>query len=151
MKPIRLSELGDLSDWQNLNQPWHDLSIRGDLAWEQLHTDIRNHCDTMQKIVYGVKFHNAINLIRRRRAQMFVHSHLYYNLDRSLIPDLQFDKWAKELALLQKLYPSNLGFYDDHFSDWDGNTGFHLEIPTTYRMVAHDLFLNKDTYDDDIT
>ena len=150
MTPIRLSELGNLSDWQNLNHDWWDLSIRQDLAWEQIHTDIINHVTTMRKIVYGIRHHEGIELIKRRRAQMFVHSHLYYNLNKSIITDSQFDSWAIELSVLQKLYPSNLGFYDDHFSDWDGNTGFHLQIPTAYRMVAHDLFLNKDTYDDDI-
>ena len=151
MIPIRLSELGDLTNWPDLNHQWHDLSIRSDLAWEPVHTDIINHVVTMRKIVYGVNYHNAIELIKRRRAQMFVHSHLYYNLNKGLISDSQFDKWAIELSLLQKLYGGNLGFYDKHFEDWDGNTGYHLSIPTTYRMVAHDLFLNKETYDDDIT
>ena len=151
MIPIRLSEMGDLSDWQNLNHDWWDLSIRQDLVWEQVHTDIINHVITMRKIVHGVSFHNAIELTKRRRAQMFVHSHLYYNLNKANITDTQFDSWAIELSVLQRLYPFKLGFYDDHFIDWNGNTGYHLKIPTTYRIVAHDLFLNKDTYDDDIT
>lgn len=151
MTPIKMSALGDLSDWINLNQPWWDLSMRLDLAWEPVHADITDHISTMRKIVYGVDYHNAIELIRRRRAQMFVHCHLYYNLSASLITDDQWQQWANELVVLQRDYPSNLGFYDEHFADWDGNTGYHLAIPTTYRIVANDLFLNKETYDDDIT
>lgn len=150
MTPIKMSELGDLTNWPDLNHDWWDLSIRGDLAWEQAHTDIRNHCITMQKIVYGVKFHDSIELIKRRRAQMFVHSYLYYNLNHNTISDAQFDSWAIELVQLQNIYPCNLGFFDKYFEDWDGSTGFHLEIPRTYRRVAQDLFLNKDTYTDDI-
>lgn len=149
MTPIKLSELGDLTDWPNLNQPWWDLVIRVDIAtWEPVHTDIINHVVTMRKIVYGVDYHNAIELIRRRRAQMFTHCHLYYNLNKSVIKDGVFDSWARDLVRLQRDYPSNLGFYDKHFADWDGNTGYHLKIPTTYRILASELFRNKDNYNE---
>lgn len=149
MTPIKLSALGDLTNWPDLNQPWWDLVITVNLvSWEPVHTDIINHVVTMRKIVYGVDYHNAIDLIKRRRGQMFVHSHLYYNLDHNIISDAQFDYWAKELAQLQQDYPGNLGFYDKHFKNWNGSTGFHLKVPTMYRILADSLFLNKDTYDE---
>ena len=67
-------------------------------------------------------------LIRRRRAQMLVHSFLYYQMDDPVISDDQWQVWADELAQLQKDYPKlcKIGYYDKDFADWDGSTGMHL-------------------------
>ena len=70
----------------------------------------------------------AKEFIRRRRAQMIVHSYLYYEADSPIISDDQWQSWADELTLLQAEYPKacKLGYYDKEFADWDGTTGNHL-------------------------
>lgn len=65
-------------------------------------------------------------LIRRRRAQLIVHSYLYYWMGTSLVDDTTFDKWSLELVDLQSKHPEPIGFYDEVFKDWNGNTGMHL-------------------------
>ena len=62
-------------------------------------------------------------LIRRRRGQMLVHSYLYYWMDDSLISDDQWQAWANELATLPY---KELGFYDEEFKGWTGDTGCML-------------------------
>jgi hypothetical protein len=67
-------------------------------------------------------------LIRRRRIQMLVHSHIYYRMNNNLLNDKQFDNWAYNLRDLQKLYPEESLSCDlyKEFVGWDGTTGFHL-------------------------
>jgi NAD-dependent DNA ligase len=67
-------------------------------------------------------------LIRRRRAQMLVHSYLYYESDQPIISDDQWQEWANELELLQSNFPKlcKINYYDKEFADWDGTTGNHL-------------------------
>ena len=69
-------------------------------------------------------------IIRQRRSQMLVHSYLYYRLDKPIISDDIWQKWANELAELQRENPfdCNINFFDDHFKDWNGDTGFHLPL-----------------------
>lgn len=66
--------------------------------------------------------------IRHRRAQMLIHSAIYYELNDSIVSDHQWQTWADELESLQKEYPeqSSIGFFDYEFKDWDGATGAHL-------------------------
>ena len=64
--------------------------------------------------------------IRQRRAQMLIHSHLYYRMDAPVISDDQWQHWAENLAQLQRQHPEPIGFYDREFADWDGTTGMHL-------------------------
>lgn len=135
MTPIKMSELGDLNQWKQLDINWQDLSIRNDLAWCQVHNDIMLHAATMCKIVHGVQFYNDVNTIMQRRDQMFIHCHLYYNLCRPIISDSQWQLWADELRDLQNKYPVKLGFYDEYFVDWDATTGFNLTIPNSYKML----------------
>ena len=68
--------------------------------------------------------------IRQRRSQMLVHSYLYYRLDQPIIDDDTWQKWANELAELQRENPDdcNINFYDKHFEAWNGDTGVHLPI-----------------------
>ena len=67
-------------------------------------------------------------LIRRRRAQMLVHSYLYYHADDSIISDDTWQMWADELTKLQTENPKccKINFHDIEFKDWDGSTGMHL-------------------------
>jgi len=64
--------------------------------------------------------------IRQRRAQLLVHSYLYYALNESIVDDAVFDRWSAELVSLQKDLKEPIGFYDEAFADWTGETGMHL-------------------------
>lgn len=68
--------------------------------------------------------------IRQRRSQMLVHSRLYYIDDEPIIDDDTWQKWANELAELQRENPfdCNIDFFDKEFLDWSGDTGFHLPL-----------------------
>jgi len=61
---------------------------------------------------------------------MLVHSYLYYRLDKPIISDDTWQRWANELAVLQKENPLDckINFYDKAFADWNGDTGFHLPL-----------------------
>ena len=66
--------------------------------------------------------------IKRRRAQMLVHSCIYYELNDNIITDHKWQEWADELEKLQREHPEccDIGFFDWEFRDWDGATGNHL-------------------------
>jgi hypothetical protein len=66
-------------------------------------------------------------LIKRRRAQMLIHSCIYYELNDNVVSDDTWQKWADELEQLQsKEKDLNIGFFDFEFMDWTGATGNHL-------------------------
>lgn len=72
---------------------------------------------------------NAIKQkIRQRRAQMLIHSCIYYELNDNVVSDDQWQKWADELQDLQHKNPDcvKIDFYDWEFRDWTGATGAHL-------------------------
>lgn len=79
----------------------------------------------------SVKLRDPMEMINRRRAQIHVHSVIYYHFDTNLIPDHVYDAWCVELAALQKAHPESKhkGYMPGIFADWTGETGFHL--PTT--------------------
>ena len=64
--------------------------------------------------------------IRQRRAQMLVHSYIYYALDNSIVSDDTWQAWANELRDLQAAYGWQIGYYDEAFRDWIGATGHDL-------------------------
>tara|TARA_R110000824_G_scaffold241698_3_gene430444 strand:+ start:1845 stop:2168 length:324 start_codon:yes stop_codon:yes gene_type:complete len=80
------------------------------------------------------KFINPIQTIkekiRQRRSQMLVHSYLYYEKDEPIIDDFKWQRWADELAVLQKenVGHCEIGFYDKEFADWTGDTGCALPL-----------------------
>jgi hypothetical protein len=83
-------------------------------------------------------------IIRQRRAQMLVHSYLYYDGCDTIVDDHQWQAWATELAELQRTHPAGIGFYDAEFADWDGSTGYHLpkddwviETAQQMRMIGY--------------
>lgn len=70
-------------------------------------------------------------LIHRRRRQVLVHSILYYRLGESIVPDGTFDRWARELAALQRAHPETsegVEYMLDAFRDYTGETGYHLPL-----------------------
>jgi NAD-dependent DNA ligase len=79
--------------------------------------------------------------IRQRRAQMLVHSCIYYELNDNIISDHRWQVWADELEVLQQNHPDccAINFFDDVFSNWTGATGNHLPH-------RHPWVLGKATY-----
>lgn len=84
-------------------------------------------------------------IIKQRRAQMLVHSCIYYELNDNIVSDHQWQAWADELQQLQEKHPEHLeiGFYDNAFKDWTGATGNHLphRDPWVMRKSQHLLLL----------
>lgn len=68
--------------------------------------------------------------IRQRRGQMLVHSLIYYRYSDSLVDDFTWQKWANELAELQKAYPKESAEekWAEDFKDWTGDTGAFLHM-----------------------
>lgn len=66
--------------------------------------------------------------IRQRRAQMLVHSCIYYELNDNIVSDHKWQEWADELEKLQTDNPDccNIDFFDREFANWTGATGNHL-------------------------
>ena len=69
-------------------------------------------------------------LIQQRRLQILVHSCIYYEFNKNLISDKQWDEWAKELVTLQKDYPniSMKVMWFEEFKDFDATTGAFLPL-----------------------
>ena len=74
--------------------------------------------------------------IQQRRLQILIHSCIYYEFNKNVISDRQFDIWAKELVQLQKDYPEIAKQVDwsEAFEGFDGSTGFDLPIKDTWVM-----------------
>ena len=72
--------------------------------------------------------------IQRRRLQMLVHSHIYYQLNDSIVSDHDFDTWAKELVELQEKYPEEASevVYHRDFIGFDGSSGYDLPYNDPY-------------------
>lgn len=68
--------------------------------------------------------------IHRRRRQLIIHSIIYYRFDDNIVSDYKWQDWANELQQVQNRYPElcKIGFYDEKFVDWDGSTGYGLDI-----------------------
>lgn len=80
-------------------------------------------------------------LIAQRRAQMIVHSYLYYVLDQPIVSDHTWQRWADDLVQLQAAHPGPVNEHDPDFADWTGDTGMHL--PRGGDIHAHALHLLK--------
>lgn len=85
--------------------------------------------------------------IRQRRAQMLIHSCIYYEMDDNIISDHKWQEWADELADLQNYWPElcEQNFFDDQFKDWTGATGNHLphRHPWVYNKAMQILQWNR--------
>jgi hypothetical protein len=91
-------------------------------------------------------------LIHRRRRQILVHSILYYQMDRTLITDAQFDTWARELAQLQHDHPQvseAIRYHRAAFRGFNGATGYNLPlndpraISLAHHLVEYESRTNK--------
>jgi hypothetical protein len=72
--------------------------------------------------------------IRQRRAQMLIHSCLYYEMNDSIVDDHTWQRWADELTELQDEYPEHckLDYFDKEFVGWNGSSGYHLPLRDPY-------------------
>lgn len=66
--------------------------------------------------------------IKQRRAQMLIHSCLYYDMNTNIVSDDTWQTWAEELSKLIGEFPelNKIDRFDSYFEDWDGSTGHHL-------------------------
>lgn len=91
--------------------------------WDLLTTKIDNHLFTMV-----TRTHTAREKIKQLRILMLSHSYLYYKLDNPTVSDHKWQEWADNLVTLHDKYGTSIGFYDDVFLDWRGDTGCHLPV-----------------------
>ena len=85
--------------------------------------------------------------INQRRAQMLIHSYLYYWVDTSCITDHKWQEWADELVELQEQNKGQpTGFYDNAFEVWSGATGCHLPKDEWVATKARRLLWVLDNY-----
>jgi hypothetical protein len=80
--------------------------------------------------------------INRRRRQVHLHSIVYYTEGDNLIDDHTWDRWARELKKLQRMFPACLdhedGYLNEVFINWTGDTGMHLPwCPKMYSTYLH--------------
>lgn len=77
----------------------------------------------------------ALELIKRRRFQIALHSTIYYVYDTNIISDSEYDRFCRELVELQRLFPriSEQAPLYEAYKDFDGSTGYHL----THRLNFH--------------
>ena len=81
---------------------------------------------------------NIAEKIQQRRLQMLIHSCIYYEFNRNVISDRQFDIWAKELVQLQKDYPEIAKQVDwaEAFEGFDGMEESDA-YPGLWRKTCH--------------
>ena len=85
-----------------------------------------------------------LSLINRRERQLLVHSYIYYELDKSIIEDDKWSKWAFELCDLRDDHRDifEKSEYAKEFEDFDGSTGFDLrEAYMASNIVNKALYL----------
>jgi hypothetical protein len=141
MISVKISTLAE--DWQSLKLNWWEINLIIDIE-DVREEEITNHVSLMRTIVYGVDAFNATALIRKRRGQMILHSYIYYHsVDFPIISDEKWQEWANDLVDLQSKYDKIIGFYDNEFSDWTGDTGCHLPTPITFKQLAFSLMRYK--------
>ncbi len=101
----------------------------------------------LKKAPKDITYTNKIAaLIQRRRMQILVHSYIYYNLNKNLVSDKQWDEWAKELVELQREHTqvAKLVLYHKELKDFDANTGFHFKYSNQIKKIAWRLIKNNE-------
>lgn len=81
---------------------------------------------------------NIAETIQQRRYQMLVHSYIYYEMDKNVVSDSKWSKWAKELVELQDKYPeiAKRVPYAKDFEGWDGNSGAYLDYTNKPNIIV---------------
>lgn len=81
---------------------------------------------------------NIAELIQQRRYQMLVHSYIYYEMDKNVVSDSKWSKWAKELVDLQERHPeiAKKVPYAKDFEGWDGNSGAYLDYANKPNIIT---------------
>lgn len=96
----------------------------------------------------GVEAEKVRTLILRRRLQILVHSCIYYVYNDNIVSDSIWSQWARELAELQKKYPSIASRVDyaEEFKEFDGSTGYYLPTrnPEIMSKAQYLLKLHKE-------
>lgn len=91
--------------------------------------------------------------IRQRRAQMLIHSCIYYEMDDNIVSDHRWQTWADELEKLQKENPTlcKINFFDHEFANWNGATGNHLphRHPWVYAKANYIVMIHRKLYGPD--
>ena len=67
-----------------------------------------------------------------------VHSVIYYELNKNIISDIDFDKRSKELQRLQIQYPElskKVQHFYKYFKDWDGGGGNKLPLKNEWAVA----------------
>lgn len=86
-----------------------------------------------------------VELIGRRRRQILVHSYIYYRMDKNIIDDVTWSKWALELFNLQKEYPEEslkAPLYDK-FVGFDYSTGSDLPLDEPWIATTAERLLRS--------
>ena len=91
--------------------------------------------------------------IRQRRAQMLIHSCIYYEMDDNIVSDHRWQTWADELEQLQKDNPHccTINFFDREFANWNGATGNHLphRHPWVFSKANYIVMIHRKLYGPD--
>jgi hypothetical protein len=84
------------------------------------------------------------------RRQILLHCYIYYGMNENIWEDHEWDKRARELHQLQQEHGWNIGFYDEIFKHWKGQSGYWLPtnkgndehiVRVAQRIVAYDKML----------
>ena len=92
----------------------------------------------------------VMELIKRRRFQLLIHSFIYYRLNETVVSNETFDQWSDELNYLQKKYPDiskEVELYDlfkDYVSSSDSAALAFDSIPGLYSRAKYILQISKD-------
>lgn len=72
------------------------------------------------------------------RRWVALHSHIYYNLGQTVVPDEAWDRKAEKLARVQDVHDSGT-WKNDAFRGFTGDTGYHLPVTSEIRDQAQKL------------
>lgn len=89
---------------------------------------------------------DIVDLIKRRRLQLMIHSCIYYKLNDNIVSDHTYDRWTNELVKLLEEYPGAYSDkYDEYFEGWKGETGYHFPHgnPEIYSKALYLIEINS--------